>query len=226
MSSEEQLRRHAEKVLRQIGVQERQTILDCRCGSGAYTIAAAQLVGEQGVVYAIDTNSKKLQDLRQTVNATELTNVEIIEANVTAHLPVPTGLVDIVLLYDIFWYFRPTESKLPKLLKEMYRVAKADALISVYPAHLNSSEVKWFKNEMEQKGFSFENEYFTQLVHEGRIENGNLLDFSKRRDGIRKLEQQIDDLKARFPAHSVSPSMVQELEELEAKLAEAKQERL
>ena len=42
------------------------------------------------------------------------------------------------------------------------------------------------------------------------------------KDKVRKIEEQIADLKARWPAHSVPPSMWQQLEELEAELEEAK----
>ena len=42
------------------------------------------------------------------------------------------------------------------------------------------------------------------------------------KDKVREIENKIADLKARWPAHSVSPSMWQQLEELEAELEEAK----
>ena len=41
-------------------------------------------------------------------------------------------------------------------------------------------------------------------------------------DKVREIEDKIADLKARWPAHSVPPSMWQELEELEEELEEAK----
>ncbi len=44
------------------------------------------------------------------------------------------------------------------------------------------------------------------------------IDNTPRRNRIRELEQQIADLEARWPAHSVPPSMVQQLEELEDEL--------
>ena len=40
-------------------------------------------------------------------------------------------------------------------------------------------------------------------------------------DKIREIEDKIADLKARWPAHSVPPSMWQQLEELEDELEEA-----
>ena len=39
---------------------------------------------------------------------------------------------------------------------------------------------------------------------------------------IQEIEEKITDLKARWPAHSVPPSMWQELEELEEELERAK----
>jgi len=225
MCSEKQMVRQAEEVLREVGIKESQTVLDCCCGSGIYTTAAAQLVGEKGLVYAIDTNSEKLKDLRQRVNSKKLQNIEIMEGNVESNIPLPNSSIDIVLLYDIFWYFRPKENKLAKLLQEVCRIAKAKAIISVYPAHLDLHELKGLKNEMENKCFNLESEYSKQLVHEGRIEKGRLLNFKKTKNQVKKLEQQIDDLKARLPAHSISPSMIEELEDLEEKLADAKMKR-
>ena len=44
-------------------------------------------------------------------------------------------------------------------------------------------------------------------------------------DKIREIEEQIADLKARWPAHSVPPSMWMQLEELEDKLEAAMKEK-
>jgi hypothetical protein len=40
---------------------------------------------------------------------------------------------------------------------------------------------------------------------------------------VREIEESIADLKGRWPAHSVPPSLWRQLEELEEKLAEAKE---
>jgi hypothetical protein len=42
------------------------------------------------------------------------------------------------------------------------------------------------------------------------------------KDEVKEIEGKIADLKARWPAHSVHPSMVQELEKLEEELERAK----
>jgi hypothetical protein len=43
------------------------------------------------------------------------------------------------------------------------------------------------------------------------------------KETIREIEEKIADLKARWPAHSVPPSMWQQLEELEDELEKAKE---
>lgn len=42
-------------------------------------------------------------------------------------------------------------------------------------------------------------------------------------DKVKEIEEKIADLKARWPAHSVPPSMWQELERLEDELTKAKE---
>ncbi|MFC1963884.1 histidine kinase [Chloroflexota bacterium] len=42
------------------------------------------------------------------------------------------------------------------------------------------------------------------------------------KDKVREIEEKIADLKARWPAHSVPPSMWHQLEELEDELGEVK----
>ena len=42
------------------------------------------------------------------------------------------------------------------------------------------------------------------------------------KEKVREIEEKIDDLKARWPAHSVQPSMWQQLEDLEDELKKAK----
>ncbi|MFC1971046.1 histidine kinase [Chloroflexota bacterium] len=42
------------------------------------------------------------------------------------------------------------------------------------------------------------------------------------KETVREIEEKIADLKARWPAHSVPPSMWQQLEKLEEQLEEAK----
>jgi ubiquinone/menaquinone biosynthesis C-methylase UbiE len=219
MHEREKWKSHIEEVLREIGITEGHHVLDCCCGSGNYTAAAATLVGKRGLVYAIDTDTEKLNDVKKKADLYGLKNIKIIERDVTVKLPLSDSSIDFVLL----WYFRPKENKIEDLLKEVRRVTKPDALISVYPTHVDSNGLDYFKNEMKNNGFVLANEYSKQLVHEKHLERGTLLNFKKVDiDQVKRLEEQIADLKDRLPVHSIPPSMIQELEELEDELERIK----
>jgi ubiquinone/menaquinone biosynthesis C-methylase UbiE len=179
MRTGENIRSQIEEVLKEIGITAGQHILDCCCGKGTYTIAAATLAGEEGVVYAIDQNHEKLDELRSRAEACGVRNIEIVEKDVATRIPLSDEAVDVVLLYDIFWYFRPTERKTHHLLNEVRRVAKQNALISVYPTHVDSHTLQHFKNQMKDDGFFLVSEYSRQLVHEDRVETGTLLNFRR-----------------------------------------------
>ncbi len=83
---------------------------------------------------------------------------------------------DVVLLYDIFWYFSLQSPKLLELLKEVYRVLKSDGLISVYPEHI---EIEKLKQKMEKSGFYLINRLRGKIIHEGKPEQSQILNFRK-----------------------------------------------
>jgi ATP phosphoribosyltransferase regulatory subunit HisZ len=47
---------------------------------------------------------------------------------------------------------------------------------------------------------------------------------SAKTDRIKELEKQIEELRSRWPAHSVKPAMIQRLDELEEELEKAREE--
>jgi len=223
MSSEEKLEAFTETVLRELGIADGHHILDCCCGSGVYTVSAARLVGDSGLVYAIDRDNIKLNDLRKRAETTGLKNIKIVEEDAALQISLPDATIEFVLLYDIFWYFRPKEKKIRNLLKEVRRVAKPNACISVYPTHVDSNSLEYFKSSMHNRGFILVSEYTRELVHEKTIERGTLLNFRKASNNrVRRLEDRIADLKNRIPVHSIPPSMIQELEDLEEELESIK----
>jgi len=175
----EQWKRHIAEILREIGIAEGHYVLDCCCGKGIYAAVAATLVGDLGRIYAIDSDSEKLKELKQEAEACGLGNLQIIEEDVESRIRLPDGSVDFVLLYDIFWYFRPAEKKTEKLLREVRRVAKPNAVISVFPTHVDAGGLARFNHEMTDNAFSLVSEFSRKLVHEERLETGRLLNFRK-----------------------------------------------
>lgn len=167
-----------ESVVQGIGIRNGQTVLDFGCGAGCYTIPAAKLVGQQGRVYAIEQNKSRLQELSQhaTLEGVD-TIIKVRETDGEVALGIPSASVDVTLLYDIFWYF-PIGRQLRDLLKEVYRVLKSDGILSVFPQHV---DVAALRREIEAGGFSLQGQITTQVVHEGRLESGQIISYRKKK---------------------------------------------
>lgn len=173
---EKWLKGKGEKVLHKIGIRKGQIILDFGCGSGEYTIPAARIIGENGIVYALDMDKEVLDELMRRAELEGLRNIKRMATHGEVEINLNDGTVDAVLLYDIFWYFPLTDPRLTKLLAEVHRITKPDALISVYPKHIDSDRLK---DRIEKAGFRLRDKYSGMFIHEGQLEKGEILNFIK-----------------------------------------------
>jgi len=58
----------ADRILREIGLQAGDRFADIGCGTGYFSLPAAKLVGNEGLVYALDITEEMLADLRDKIN--------------------------------------------------------------------------------------------------------------------------------------------------------------
>jgi len=166
-----------ESVIRDTGIEEGDTVLDFGCGAGNYTIPAAKQVGHRGTVYAIDSNSSKLRELSERANQEQLADViKPYHTNGELSFDIPSAYIDVVLLYDIFWYFRLGDRQLGVLLREVRRLLKADGLLSVFPEHIDVSALQ---REVEDAGFQLQRRRICEVFHDDNIESGEIFTFTK-----------------------------------------------
>jgi len=69
------------KFLRRIGLQPNQTVLDFGCRVGHYTLPAAKVVGNKGIVYAVDKEQQALNELQQKATRLNLKNIRTINTS-------------------------------------------------------------------------------------------------------------------------------------------------
>jgi len=171
------LKEKAEEVLREVGIKKGQIVLDFGCGSGYYTIPAAKIVGNKGKVYALDKDRSCLHEVMQRAKSWRLENIQIIQTSGELKIPLEDESVDVVLLYDVLHshYFSLSDRK--ELLAEIHRLSKPNALISVFPKHMDSEILR---DEMEEANFHFERKIFVTLFHAQRLEEDYLLNFRKK----------------------------------------------
>ena len=172
--------------LERVGIESGQVVLDFGCGRGNYSVSAARVVGEDGLVYVLDKNNERLDELVGVAKEQDLKNIERIDANGELKISLGDKSIDAVLLYDVIHLVGENDSSKVndrmKLYKEVYRIAKDNALISVYPTHLTThtdiSLVKEVKKELIQY-FQFEKEFSSKLIHDDKLVDGKILNFRK-----------------------------------------------
>lgn len=175
------------KFLKEIGLKSAQRVLDFGCRVGHYTIPAAKIVGNNGIVYAIDTQQHALKELRQKAKTHKLTNIRIIKTSGRMKLPLENEEVDVILLYDVLHYLEKSDRR--KLYQEAQRVLKQDGFLSIYPKHtLGDDPIQEFgrtsvsdvKREIEGSNFVFEHKFCGFISHDDALNRGCVLNFSRR----------------------------------------------
>ena len=116
-------------ILRGADIQPGQTVLEVGCGTGFYTVSAAQLIGDQGCLVAMDVLPVAIERVSKKVQTANLNNVRVAKADA-----MNTGLdaesMDAVLLFGVI----PAPMlPLNRLLPEMHRILKAKGTLAVWP---------------------------------------------------------------------------------------------
>jgi ubiquinone/menaquinone biosynthesis C-methylase UbiE len=176
------LESQAIEVLERIGIRRGQTVLDFGCGYGIYTIPVANIVSEQGRVYALDKDKEALDTLMQKADLACLKNIERMETSGELEIKLADETVDAVLLFDVFhsFYFpRPSDRR--RLLGEIRRIMKPSAFlsISVWP-NLIEPEIE---GEIRNADFRLEKEIPETLTDGNKdLETRRILNFGKARN--------------------------------------------
>jgi ubiquinone/menaquinone biosynthesis C-methylase UbiE len=117
------------KILAGADMKPEQIVLEIGCGTGYFTLPAAQLIGARGQLVAIDILAESVEFVNEKVRAADLNNVRVIKADA-----LNTGLdaesFDMVLLFGVI----PAPMlPLDKLLAEIHRVLKVGGVVAVWP---------------------------------------------------------------------------------------------
>lgn len=122
-------------ILCEAGIQPGFRVLDFGCGPGSFSIAAAELVGGSGRVYAVDVDPLALQRVRSRAARKGLENIETVCTDCVTGLE--TGSVDVVLLYDTYHDLTAPDD----VLAEVHRVSKPDSVLSFSDHHMQEDQI-------------------------------------------------------------------------------------
>jgi ubiquinone/menaquinone biosynthesis C-methylase UbiE len=122
-------------ILQEAGLKPGSVVLDFGCGPGSYAIAAAEMVGAEGKVYALDIHPLAVQMVQKAASKKGLKNIETINSDCATGLQ--DGSVDVAFLYDTLHAL----SQPGAVLKELHRVLKSNGLLSFNDHHMKEDEI-------------------------------------------------------------------------------------
>jgi ubiquinone/menaquinone biosynthesis C-methylase UbiE len=122
------------EVLQQFGVSAGMTVADLGAGTGFFARAAADVVGPEGRVYAIDMS----QDMLDYLGATGIPAHVHLVLSGEYRVPLPNAIADLVLIA----FVTHETPDIPRFLAEAARLTKAGGAIAI---------VDW-KKQQEENG--------------------------------------------------------------------------
>ncbi len=117
------------KLIERSGIKQGMKVLDLGCGSGAFTVDTARVVGENGKVYALDVEPKMLKQLEKKLAKPENQDIKNIETiNKSAYeLPFDDNFLDVVYMVTVLQEIPDKQ----RALKEVIRVLKPGGIFAV-----------------------------------------------------------------------------------------------
>lgn len=117
-----------EKLVRDSGIQAGQSVLEVGCGSGFFTPALSDIVGEQGFVQSVDLHPVAVEATEQKMQTLGRQNVRVSRAD--AHeTDLPDASFDTIVVYGVIP--APVISE-TRLAHEMYRLLKPGGTLAVW----------------------------------------------------------------------------------------------
>jgi ubiquinone/menaquinone biosynthesis C-methylase UbiE len=123
------------RVIREAGILEGGRVLDYGCGLGSHALAAAELVGPTGQVFAADVDPLAVERVRAVAAKRQVRNIKTILTDCDTGLE--GSSLDVVLFYDTLHVLADPA----KVLRELHRVLRPGGTLSFSDHHLDEQEV-------------------------------------------------------------------------------------
>ncbi|MGD8751664.1 MAG: methyltransferase domain-containing protein [Anaerolineales bacterium] len=106
------------------------TVVDYGCGPGRYTRRFAKIVGQRGLVYAVDIHELAIEHVKRMMRKRGFNNIKPVLAE-GYYTDIPDDAAEVVLALDMFFGV----SEPDKFLQELHRIAKPDGFLIIDDGH-------------------------------------------------------------------------------------------
>ncbi len=118
------------RVFREMKLKKGMNLLDMACGRGEYSLAASKIIGNNGLVYAIDLWEEGIADLWRQVSDRKIKNIDARVADLREKIPVKNSFVDLCLMATVLHDLVETNVA-GQALKEAARVLRPEGILAV-----------------------------------------------------------------------------------------------
>lgn len=153
--------------------------MDFGCGSGVYTIITSKIVGENGKVYALDSDEQRQEKLMDKAESEDLGNIEFLKTSKEINIPLDDDSVDIMLVYDVIHLLSDYERE--KLIKEGHRILKKGGFLSYHATHVGSYDINLeeIHSKMEKNDLILMEKFEKPMFHWAWIEDSIIFNYKK-----------------------------------------------
>lgn len=172
--------------LQKIGLRKADTVIDFGCGPGSFCIPAAQLVGTDGRVYAVDRNPRVIKTVQRKVARLGLPQLRTLSSLAELGPGMEDQRCNVALLFDVLHFFSPLERK--ELYAALHDLMADNALLSTHLKHVMGDDpTRYFMtmtpeavvHEIEEAGYRLSRKLPIQIWHSHGMENSVVYNFVK-----------------------------------------------
>lgn len=118
------------KFFQELDLKQGATFLDVASGWGAYSLAAADIIGKDGQIYAVDLWEEGISSLKKEADAKGIQNLEAFVSDAAQSIPVENECVDVCLMATVLHDFVGDKVE-QQVMKEIVRVMKPDGVLAI-----------------------------------------------------------------------------------------------
>jgi len=120
----------SKKLFSELRLKENTTLLDLACGSGAYSIAASEYIGEEGLIYAVDLWKEGIDNLLKEIKIKQINNIHANIADISIHIPTESSCIDVCLMATVLHDLIQDDTD-QETLEELKRVLKSNGSLAI-----------------------------------------------------------------------------------------------
>lgn len=118
------------KFFQELDLKKGAIFLDVACGRGAYSLAVADIIGQNGRVYAVDLWQEGILSLRKEAASKGIQNVATFVSDVAQNIPVENDCVDVCLMATVL-HDLVADKVEQQVLQEIVRVMKSEGTLAI-----------------------------------------------------------------------------------------------